>query len=187
MVQRKFLIKREQNLYSNTKNFKISRRQLNLKLDQEGIYECYGRIQGYYLVFIPNKSVLAEKLVERAHLQAIHGGVTLTMARIRDQYFILTLRQLMKRIIKRCYGCKRFNISHYPKPSQGLIPTDRTKQDLPFSVIGTDYAGPFICKTKGKRDIKVYLLLFTCSLNRAVHLEILPNQTTKSLYKHQSD
>ena len=95
------------------------------------------------------------------------------------QYWISTLRQFVKRIIKRCYGCKGFNISHYPKPSQGLIPTDRTKQDLPFSVIGTDYAGPFICKTNGKRDIKVYLLLFTCSLTRAVHLEILPNQTTQ--------
>ena len=130
-------------------------------------------------VLIPNKSLLAEKIVEEAHLQTIHGGVTLTMARTRDQYWIPTLRQLVKRIVKRCYSCKRFNISHYPKPSQGLIPTDRTKQDLPFSVIGTDYAGPFICKTNGKRDIKVYLLLFTCSLTRAVHLEILPNQTTQ--------
>ena len=80
----------------------------------------------------------------------------------------------MKRIIKRCYRCKRFNISHYQKPSQGLIPTNRTKQDLPFSVIGADYAGPFICNTKRKRDIKDYLLLFTCSLTRA---KILPNQT----------
>ena len=148
LVQRKFLIKREQNLYSNTNNFEISRQQLNLKMNQEGIYECYGPIQGDYPVFIPNKSVLAEKLVEEAHLQTIHGGVTLTMARIRDQYWIPTLRQLVKIIIKRCYGCKRFNIIHYPKPSQGLIPTDRTKQDLPFSVIGTDYAGPFIRKTK---------------------------------------
>ena len=114
------LIKREQNLYSNTKNFEISRQQLNLKMNQEGIYECHGRILGDYPVFIPNKSLLAEKLVQEAHLQTIHGGVTLTMARIRDQYWIPTLRQLVKRIIKRCYGCKRFNISHYPKPSQGL-------------------------------------------------------------------
>ena len=113
-------------------------------MNQEGIYECHGRIQGDYPVFIPNKSLLAEKIVEEAHLQTIHGGVTLTMARTRDQYWIPTLRQLVKRIIKRCYGCKRFNISHYPKTSQGLIPTDRTKQDLPFSVIGTDYVGPFI-------------------------------------------
>ena len=84
-----------------------------------------------------------------------------------------------KKIIKSCYWCKRFNISHYPKLSQGLIPTDTTKQVLPFSVIAAEYAGPFICKTKGKRDIKVYLLLFTCSLTRAVHLEILSNQTTQ--------
>ena len=60
-----------------------------------------------------------------------------------------------------------------------MIPTDRTKQDLPFSVTGRHYAGLFISRTKGKRDIKVYLLLFTCSLTRAVHLEILPNQTTQ--------
>ena len=92
-------------------------------------------------MFIANKSLLAEKIVEEAHLQTIHGGVTLTMARTRDQYWIPTLRQLVKRIIKRCYGCKRFNISHYPKPSQGLIPTDKTKQDLTFSVIRTNYAG----------------------------------------------
>ena len=157
LVQRKFLIKREQNLYSNTKNFEISRQQLNLKMNQEGIYERHGRIQEDYPVFITNKSVPAEKLVEEAHLQTIHGGVTLAMVRIRDQYWITTLRQLVKRIIKRCYECKRFNISHYLKPSQGLIPTGRTKQDLPFSVIETDYAGPFICKTKGKRDTKVYL------------------------------
>ena len=126
-----------------------------------------------------NKSLLAEKLVEEAHLQTTHGGVTLAMAKIRDQYWIPILRQLVKRIIKKCYGCKRFNITHYPKPSQGLIPTDRTKQDLPFSVIWTDYAGPFICKTKGKGDIKDYLLLSTCNLTRGVHLEILSNKTTQ--------
>ena len=80
LVQRKFLIKREQNLYGNTENFEISRQPLNLKMNQEGIYECHGRIQGDYPVFIPNKSVLAEKLVEEAHLQTIHVGVTLTMA-----------------------------------------------------------------------------------------------------------
>ena len=120
LVQRKFLIKREQNLYRENKNFEISRQQLNLKMNQEGIYECHGRIH-------PNKSVVPEKLVEVAHLQTIYGGVTLTMSIIRDQYWIPTLRQLVKRIIKRCYECKKFNISNYPKPSQGLIPTEQNK------------------------------------------------------------
>ena len=79
--------------------------------------------------------------------------------------------------------CKRFNISHYPKPSQGLIPTDRIKQGLPFSVIGTDCAGLFICKIKGMSDINVYLLFFICSLTKSVHLEILPNQTRQEFIK----
>ena len=96
-------------------------------MNQEGIYECHGRIQGDYSVFIPNKSVLAEKLVQETHLQTIHGGVTLTVARIRDQYWIPAFTHFVKRIIKRCYECKRFNISHYPKLSQELIQTDSTK------------------------------------------------------------
>ena len=78
------------------------------------------------------------------------------MVRIRDQYCIPTLRQLVERIIKRCHRCKRFNINHYPKLSQGLIPTEKTKQDFTFSLTGTDFAGPFICKTKEKRDIRVH-------------------------------
>ena len=126
-----------------------------------------------------SKQIITSRKNSRGSTQTIHGGVTLTMARTRNQYWVPTLRQLVKRIIKRCCRCKRFNISHYPKPAQGLIPTDRTKQDLTYSVIGRDYAVPFMCKTKGKRDIKVYLILFTCSLTRAVHLEILLNQTTQ--------
>ena len=80
------MIKREENLYSNNKSFEIIKQQLNLRMNREGIYECHGRIQEDYPVFIPNKSVLAEKLVEEAHLQAIHGGVKLKMVKIRDQY-----------------------------------------------------------------------------------------------------
>ena len=86
LVQRKFLTKRKQNLFSNAKNFEISRQQLNVKLNQEGIYECHGRIQVDYPVFRSIRSVLAEKLVEEAHLETIHRRVTLTMARISDQY-----------------------------------------------------------------------------------------------------
>ena len=87
--------------------------------------------------------------------------MTLAMARIRDRYWTSTLRQLVKRIIKRCCGCKRFSIIHYRKSSQGLIPTHRTKQDLPFSVIGRDYAGPFICKKKREREISNFI--YCCS------------------------
>ena len=105
LVQRKFFIKREQDLYSNTKDFEISGQQLNLKMNGESIYKCYGCIQGHYLVFIRNKSALAEKLLEEANLQIIYEEMTLTMTKIRDQHWIPTLRKLVKRTIKVCYGC----------------------------------------------------------------------------------
>ena len=56
---------------------------------------------------------------------------------------------------------------------------DHTNLDLPFKIIGTDYAVPFWCKSKGKKERKVYLLLFTCSLSKAIHLEVPPSQTTQ--------
>ena len=60
-----------------------------------------------------------------------------------------------------------------------MLPADHTNSDLPFKIIRTDYAGPFLCKAKGKMERKVYLLLFTCSLSRAIHLDVLPYRTTQ--------
>ena len=154
---------------------KLSKQQLNLKLSEEG----YGRIRRQHPVFIPRECKLAETLIEEAHIQTIRGGVTLTMAKIRSKYWVPTLRQLVKRVLRICYGCKKFHVKSYPVPQKMLLAADCTNLDLPFKIIGTDYAGPFLCKSKGKKERKVYLLLFTCSLSRAIHLEMLPNQTTQ--------
>ena len=62
-----------------------------------------------------------------------------------------------------------------------MLPVDHTNLDLPFKIIGTDYVEPFLCNSKGKKERKVYLLPFTCSLSRAIHLEVLPNQTTQEI------
>ena len=65
LVQKKFFIKREQDTYSNTKDLEISGQQLNLKMNRESIYKYYGRKQGHYSVFVPKKSALVEKFVEK--------------------------------------------------------------------------------------------------------------------------
>ena len=49
-------------------------------------------------------------------------------------------------------------------------------------MIGTDYAGTIYCKVKTKQT-KTYILLFTCSITRAVYLELLPNQFTSEFIK----
>ena len=149
------------------------------KIDEEGLCQCFGRIHGEHPICIPKGSVLPEKLVQEAHILTIHEAVTLTMAKIRSEQWIPSSWQLVKKTVKKYFGCKRFRVSHYLDTSTGLLPLERTTQNLPFKIIGVDYASPLICKAKGGKETKVYILFFTCSLTRAIHLELLPNQSAQ--------
>ena len=100
------------------------------------------------------------------------------MTHIRSDYWIPTMRQVTKKITNKCNGCKRFNTKPYLSLIQGQLSKDQTEKSLPFKVIGVDYVGTIYCNTKSKKETKVYILLFTCTISRAVHLEVLPNHTT---------
>ncbi len=108
------------------------------------------------------------------HENTLHGGVGLTMTKIREEHWISRLRRLAKRIINRCPGCKRFQAVAMASPPPGLLPRSRTEGITPFEVIGVDYAGPLMYRAKNKKERKAYVLLYTCSLSRAVYLEQLP-------------
>ena len=56
---------------------------LNPHPNQDGVLECRGRIQGKVPVYIPETSMLGLQLVEEAHQETLHGGVGLTMAKVR--------------------------------------------------------------------------------------------------------
>ena len=61
--QEKFYIKREQRKVEHSKKFKEIRKQLNLQLNCESIYECRGKMQGVYLIYLPWSSALSEKII----------------------------------------------------------------------------------------------------------------------------
>ena len=64
-------------------------------------------------------------------------------------------------------------------PAPGSLPTDSTSPGGAFEVIGVDYGGPIRYHAGGNREAKTYILLWTCSLSRAVELELLPNLSTE--------
>ncbi len=176
--QVKWWIRRIQERYSDTEKFREDQLRLNLQKNDGGIYECRGRIQGNYPVYIPPKVTLAEKIVQDAHEITLHGGVGLTMALVRQKFWIPRLRQLARSTITHCYRCKRFHAAAFHKPPPGNLPVERTEGSSPFQVIGVDYAGPIVCRMSKKKEGKAYILLFACSLSRAIHLELLTDQTT---------
>ena len=79
--------------------------------------------------------------------------------------------------------CKKFQVSAFANPPTASLPTDRTVGSVPFEVLGVDFAGPIASKLSPKKEGKVYILLFACSLTRAIHLELLSNQTAEEFIR----
>ena len=146
---------------------------LNLQLNDTGVLECRGRIAGQYPIFLPVNSEFTRKVVEQAHLTTLHGGVASTMARVRERYWVPKLRRMVKKARSDCFGCVKFRSQAYQKPPPGNLPATRTEGSAPFQVLGVDFAGPIRYQSKTRAQKKAYLVLYGCSLTRAVHLEVL--------------
>ena len=67
------------------------------------------------------------------------GGDILTMAAIKENYWIPKLKQIAKRVNRNCFGCKRFHTTPFTTQQQGIIPSDETTRTRPFQVIGKDF------------------------------------------------
>ncbi|GFQ75841.1 integrase catalytic domain-containing protein [Trichonephila clavata] len=56
------------------------------------------------------------------------------------------------------------------------LPAIRVEQSAPFSVVGIDFGGPLYTKDENKH----YIVLFTCGVTRALHLEFMNNLTAET-------
>ena len=88
--QTEFWIKRTQ----SSTDQKEEQSTLNLQPNEFGVLVCHGRIQGSFPVYLPDCHPFTTKLVEQAHMRTLHGGVGMTMAHIREKYWIPRLRRL---------------------------------------------------------------------------------------------
>ena len=116
-------------------------------------------------------------------MTTLHGGIGLTMAKVREKYWVPRLRKLAKKILRKCWGCKKFQAVAVKCPPPGFLPRARTEGTTPFNVIGVDFAGPVKYVGKGKGERKAYIVLYSCSLTRGVFLELLPSLETREFIK----
>ena len=76
------------------------------------------------------------------------------------------------------------HLPQYEKPR--LSPIEKTAKIFPFQIVGTDYARPVYYKSKEnilQTRSKTYILLFSSSVSRAVHWEVVPNLTSTQFVK----
>ncbi|XP_039311334.1 uncharacterized protein LOC113006065 [Solenopsis invicta] len=123
---------------------------------------------------------ISELIVAQAHDRTLHGGTQLTLGVLRQQYWILNARNLVKHHIHRCVVCVR----HRAIPilqQMGDLPDVRINPSRPFQHTGVDYAGPFHVLPivgRGQRTHKAYVVVFVCLATRAIHLELANDYTS---------
>ncbi|XP_060559098.1 uncharacterized protein LOC132719352 [Ruditapes philippinarum] len=174
-----------QDLKSQKKRSPIIR-QLRLYLDKDGCIRCGGRIHNAQLpettrfpFLMSPKSHVTRLIIEDAHYNQLHAGVAHTVTHLRQKYWIPSIRQHVKSVLRRCVICRKVTGRPYTAPDPPPLPVSRVIVEPPFSVTGVDFTGALYIKEKQVQQ-KVYICLFTCAKTRAIHLEIVPDLTEES-------
>ena len=127
--------------------------ETELVKDPKGIWRCSGRVAGYNPILVPRNSKFAELLIEQSHKGMLHGGVSATMCKVRERFWMKKLRSLVKKVIHNCNHCKRFRVKALPAPTKSLLPDFRAQLTDPFIHTGVDFAGPILYR-ESKNDPK---------------------------------
>ena len=155
--------------------------------EENGIVRYRGRISRSGLPFtskfpalLPRNNHLTKLIIEHCHLNVFHGGVKDTLTELRANYWVPKGRQLVRKLI---HGsmilliCRVLQGKSYRVPKPADFPEGRVKGSKAFCDFGIDFAGPLYIKTIAGMQ-KAYICLCTCSLSRAVHLEVVSNLST---------
>ncbi|GFV06812.1 integrase catalytic domain-containing protein [Trichonephila clavipes] len=74
----------------------------------------------------------------------------------------------------KCVPCRRYS-SNSPMSEPVSLPADRVKDANAFNITGIDLAGPLFTRDAGK----VWIVLYTCAIYRAIHLELVSSLSTE--------
>ncbi|XP_011306365.1 uncharacterized protein [Fopius arisanus] len=161
--------------------------KLTPRIDDQGILRLGGRLKNSLLdpdeihpVILPRKSRLTTLIINEAHQKTLHGGAQLTMAYIRQRYWIVGGRRSVQAFILSCSVCTRFRATR-AQQLMGQLPTPRATPSRPFLHTRIDYAGPLpILKWRptNAQPSTVHIAVFVCFSTSAVHLELVNRQTT---------
>jgi hypothetical protein len=163
---------------------------LNIFLDKnDNLIRAGGRLQNSSLIYdvkhpivLPNDHHLIKTLVKHVHIEQLHAGVQGTLAALRQNFWIISPRSVVRKILQQCLQCFKVKPS-VMYPIMGNLPKSRVEPTRPFSISGEDYAGPIYikeCRGRSKRTVKAYICVFVCFSTKAVHLELVGDLTTQT-------
>jgi len=121
---------------------------------------------------------IVHMLIRETHETIGHAGTQITMNYIRERFWIISLRKIVKKIIAKCVICQKQKAKRMECEAPPL-PPDRVRDATVFEIIGIDFAGPLILRGGGKG----WICVFTCAVYRAVHFELASSLSTKDFFE----
>ena len=165
----------------SNKRFIASKSRLrNLKpfLDADNCLRAEGRLHkspfDYCLkhpIILDGHNRIIQLFIEFVHSSNGHTRLKQTQHILQLEYWILSAGSVIKKIIRRCFDCRRQSaFAEFPEMSDLPIYRFPIEQPFPFQQTGLDVFGPFASKTTSHSYNKRYGLILTCLTTRAVHL-----------------
>ncbi|KAK6741895.1 hypothetical protein RB195_009642 [Necator americanus] len=111
------------------------------------------------------------------HKIRFHSGVHAKIAAIRTSYFTPSIKTTITRILRLCTVCRRAQGHAYRYPEMPSLPPERVNRSRPFQKVGLDYLGPLYHRDQVHSQAEIWICLFICMATRAVHLELVHNNT----------
>ena len=143
----------------------------------DGIIRVGGRIhrapitfEAAHPVILPKSSPVSVLIVRYYHHVLGHAGREHVLSVLRQRYWILRGRALVRQILSKCISCRKRNTPALQQAMADLPKERLVPYHPPFTFTGLDFFGPFYVK-RARSVIKVYGCIFVCFNSRAVHIE----------------
>ncbi|GFY54262.1 integrase catalytic domain-containing protein [Trichonephila inaurata madagascariensis] len=156
--------------------------------DDSGIIRVGGRLKNSILpdsqkhpILLPKIDHVVNLIITDYHLK-LHAGPQLLQAALREKFWILSARDAVRRVVRRCNPCFR-NRPRFTEQIMGDLLESRVCPSSVFQRTGIDFAGPFLIRSskgRGSRSTKCYICVFVYLATKAVHLEVVRDLTSKA-------
>ena len=161
-------------------------RQFRLNLDSDNPVRCGGRIHkapldqcAKFPLLLPPKHSLTNLIIQDTHQKLHHGGTAINMTAMRQVYWVPTIRQQIRSVLRKYVMCARVMGKSYRTPDLPPLPKCCVGSATPFAVTGIDFTGALYIK-EHFGESKAYICLFTCTSTRAIHLEVVTDLSSET-------
>ena len=152
----------------------------------EGMLRVGGRISKSAMpmdlknpIILPKDSTISKLILGHIHQQIGHSGRSHMLSRLNQRFWLPRANSAARKIIKACVFCRRM-LATVGEQKMADLPEDRVSPDLPpFTHVGIDFFGPLEVK-RGRANVKRWVVIFTCLVSRAIHLEVSSSLDTDS-------